>query len=267
MLFSKSNEICSLIESLSGWKVTHLDRRDVPEGTGDLLVFDVLFYRLPDREWTVNELLEKRPEWEHQVLPLLKAKHYTYLFTNNEWCLMMYIKELDKIYFRVATRPPEALEDRQCLMGTEFLTFTMRQEIRGLIEPARCARDLGERLSDTLKRTVDLGVPLTFRGICDTMEDQLLQLNREISEWKDRFFFDALETEEDDLCYECKEKMRVAFYVSEDQSQALKWKPHGDWCSQKECKYYKMYLFDESYEDTDARETPVEYVGYSDYSD
>ena len=31
--------------------------------------------------------------------------------------------------------------------------------------------------------------------------------------WKDRFFFDALETSEDDLCYECKEEMRLAFYV------------------------------------------------------
>ena len=65
VLFSDSNKIGSLIESLSGWKVIHLDRKDIPEGTGDLLVFDVLFYRLPDREWTVDELLEKRPEWVH----------------------------------------------------------------------------------------------------------------------------------------------------------------------------------------------------------
>ena len=104
VLFSNSNEICSLIESLSRWKVTYLDRMDLPEGTGDLLVFDILFYQLPDREWTVDELLEKRPEWEHQVLPLLKAKHYAYLFTNMEWCLMMYVKELDRIYFRETPR-------------------------------------------------------------------------------------------------------------------------------------------------------------------
>ena len=106
VVFSNSNEIADLIESLSRWKVSHLNPKDIPEGTLDLLIFDILFYRLPDREWTVNELLEKRPEWVHQVLPLLKAKQYAYLFTNGDWCLMTYIKELDKVYFRAASRPP-----------------------------------------------------------------------------------------------------------------------------------------------------------------
>ena len=73
-----------------------------------------------------------------------------------------------------------ALFERQCLMGGEYLTFTMKQEIGELIEPARCARDLGERLSDTLKRPVDLGVPLTFRGLCDTLEEKMNELNQEI---------------------------------------------------------------------------------------
>ena len=128
MLFSNSNEIGTLIESLSRWKVTHLNPKDIPEGTEDLLVFDILFYRLPDREWTVDELLEKRPKWEHPVLPMLKAKRYAYLFTNHDWCLMTYIKELDKVWFRVVHRPPEMLEERMCLMGTEFLTFTMKRD-------------------------------------------------------------------------------------------------------------------------------------------
>ena len=153
-----------------------------------------------------------------------------------------------------------ALDDRDYLLGTEFFTFMMRQEIKRLIEPAMYARDLGESLSATLKHPVDLGVPLTFGGVCETMEDLLLQLNREISEWKDRFFFDALEVDEKTLCSECKEEMRVAFYVGEDRSQALKWKPHGDWCSHKECKYYKMDIFEDWYEDTDTRETLIEYV-------
>ena len=62
VLFSNSNEICSFIESACGWKVIFLDCLDGPEGPGALLVFDLLFYRLPDREWTVSELLEKCPE-------------------------------------------------------------------------------------------------------------------------------------------------------------------------------------------------------------
>ena len=111
MLFSNSNEIVSLIESLSGWKVSHLNPEDIPEGTDDLLLFDILFYRLPDRDWTVDELLDKRPEWVDQVLPLLKAKQYAYLFNNEDWYLMTYIKELDQVYFRTVSRPPDMLMD------------------------------------------------------------------------------------------------------------------------------------------------------------
>ena len=48
VVFSNSNEIADLIESLTRWKVIHLDQKDIPEGTDDLLIFDILFYRLPD---------------------------------------------------------------------------------------------------------------------------------------------------------------------------------------------------------------------------
>ena len=258
MLFSNSNEIVSLIESLSGWEVRPLRSKD-EECPEELLVFDILFYQLPNEEWTVSELLEKRPEWEKEILPLLKAKRYAFLFTG-EWFVMRYLKETDKISFRAMLQPYGRLDERDCLYSTESLNFMHQQEIKRLIEPAIQARVASEGLRFKLKRPVDLGVPLTFGGLCEEMEDLMVQLNGEIFEWKDRFFFDALETDEDDLCYECKEKMRQAFYVSDDQSRALKWKPHGDWCSRKECKYYKMHLFNEWYEDTDARETPVEYV-------
>ena len=92
---------------------------------------------------------------------------------------------------------------------------------------------------------MDLETPLWFRDVCDKLEELVLELDREVSDWKDRFFFDALDAHEDDLCYECKENMRVAFYVSNDRSQALKWRPHGDWCSQKNCKYYKFDIFND----------------------
>ena len=260
MLFSNSNEIVSLIQSLSGWEVRPLVSKE-EECPESLLVFDILFYQLPKEEWTVSELLEKRPEWEKEILPLFKAKRYAFLFTG-EWYVMRYSKETNKISFRAMVHPYERLDGRDCLYSTEPLCFMHQQEIKRLIEPAIQARVIGESLRLKFKRPVDMGVPITFRGLCDRMEDLMVKLNGEIAEWKDRFFFDALETEEDDLCYECKEEMRQTFYVREDQSQALKWKPHGDWCSQKECKYYKMHLFHDWYLDTDARETPVEYVPY-----
>ena len=264
VLYSNSNEIRSLIESTCGWEVTPLECLDDPEGPGELLVFDLLFYRRPKEDWSVQELLEKRPEWNQQMLPLLKARQYAYLYTG-DWSLMSYVKELDRILFQPVSFPPETLEDRHCLLSTELLSFMMRQEIKRLIEPATYAHHLSKRLSTKLKRPVELGTPGTFRDVCDKLEEVVRQLDREVTSWKDRFFFDALEADEDTLCSECKEKMRLAFYVNDDRSQALKWKPHGPWCSEKECKYYKIHIFDELYDDEGLwKETPIEYVGWSD---
>ena len=81
VLYSNSNEICRLIESTSGWSVTPLECLDDGPAT---LLFDTLFYQLPEGEWTVPQLLEKRPEWERKILPLLKARQFAYLFTK-EW--------------------------------------------------------------------------------------------------------------------------------------------------------------------------------------
>ena len=189
MLFSNSNEIVSLIESLSGWEVRPLRSKD-EECPEELLVFDILFYQLRKEEWTVSELLEKRPEWEKEILPLLKAKEYAFLFTS-DWFVMRYLKETDKISFSPLLHAYERLDERDCLYSTESLNFVHRREIKRLIEPAIQARVASERLSFKLKRPVDLGVPLTFGGLCEQMEDLMVQLNGEIAEWKDRFFFDA----------------------------------------------------------------------------
>ena len=193
VLYSSSNEICDLIESTSGWSVTLLERLDDAEEPATLLLFDLLFYQLPEREWTVRELLEKRPEWEQLILPLLKARQFAYLFTM-EWCLMSYVMELDKIFFQSTSCTPFALDRRDCLLSTQCLTFMMRQEVRSLIKPAVYARGASERLSAKLKRPVDLGVPSFFRDVCERMEDLVMELGRKV-------------------------------WDSEDQSEASKWKP------------------------------------------
>ena len=110
-----------------------------------------------------------------------------------------------------------------------------------------------------------LCTPLGIGEVCEKLEDLVLELDREVSDWKDRFLFDALEAHEDDLCSDCKESLRVTFYVTDDRSQALKWKPHGEGrCCQKECKCYKMNIFDDANVESDVREVPIEYDGYSD---
>ena len=127
VLYSTSNEICSLIESTSGWSVTPLECLDDPDRPATLLLFDTLFYQLPEEEWTVSELLEKRPEWEGQILPLFKARQFAYLVTK-EWCVMSYVKELDKILFRPTLCSPMALEDQDCLF--EHPVFDLYDETR-----------------------------------------------------------------------------------------------------------------------------------------
>ena len=256
VLYSNSNEITSLIELVSGWTVSAVERLDDLDRPDSLLLFDILFYELPEKEWTVRQLLEKRPEWEQQILPLFKARHIAYLF-DGQWYVMDYLED-DKIEFRRFRSHPMTLADNDGLLTTKSLTFGMRQEIRRLIRPAMYAREVSERLSKILKRPVDFETPLWFSEVHDKLEELVLKLDREVSDWKDRFFFDAMDAHEDDLCHECKENMRQSFYVSNDRSQALKWRPHGDWCSHENCKYFKFDIFNDVYAD-DVREDPIEY--------
>ena len=70
VLYCNSNEISSLIESISSWTVSPLRSLDDPDRPDSLLLFDTLFYKRPEKDWTVSELLEKRPELEQQIIPL-----------------------------------------------------------------------------------------------------------------------------------------------------------------------------------------------------
>ena len=263
MLFSNSNEIGHLIESTCGWKVTSLEKLNQdPSGVEELLVFYLLFYRQPEHpHWTVTELRE-RPEWGHQILPLLNEKQYALLFTV-EWCLMAYVKELDRILFQPTIITPKRLKNRR-LPSTESLTFMMRQTIKNLLKPATYAMEMSLRVSAKIKRLVEFGRPTDFREVCDTLESLVLTLNEEVTQWKDRFFFDALDANEDNLCSNCKESMRVAFYVGDDRSQALKWRPHQGECCQRSCRHYKSDLLDDRYcFFSDSKDTPIMYKGWS----
>ena len=223
---------------------------------GELLVFDLLFYERPDHNWTLTELLRRRPEWEHQILPLLKEKQYAMLYTS-DWYVMSYVKEVDKILFQPTTLFLKRLKDGHCLLGSEGLTFMMRQTIKNLIKPATYAMETARRLGAKIKRPVEFGTPTDFRDVCETMEALVLTLYEELGQWKDRFFFDALDANE--------ESMRVAFYVTNDDSQALKWRPHEGECCNRSCRYYKSDLLeDPEWFFSESKNTPVMYHGLSD---
>ena len=130
VLYSNSNDISSLIESTSTWTVSPLRSLDDPDRPDSLLLFDILFYKLPEKEWTVNELLEKRPEWEQQILPLLKSRYIAYLFTS-EWCVMAY--RGDKIVFKPFLNQPiiriQIIEYIKLVIFTIFLENTSPREV------------------------------------------------------------------------------------------------------------------------------------------
>ena len=178
---------------------------------------------------------------------------------------MSYVKEVDKILFQPAIIAPKRLKDRHGLLGTESLTFMMRQTIKNLLKPAIYAMEMRKRLGAKLKRPLEFGTPTDFREVCDTLEALVLTLYEEVTHWKDRFFFDALDANEDDLCSDCKEGMRVAFYVTNDDRQALQWRPHEGECCQRSCRYYKSDLLDDpEWFFSESKNTPVMYRGLSD---
>jgi len=205
------------------------------EDPGELLLFDLydsVYYHPSER--TESVLLQERPEWEAQVLPLVKARGYA-LLLSKEWHIMKYE---DKVFrFEPLMDKPEKPQDLHCLLSTDSLPFMSKQTILELIRPASYANQLSMRLSDKLKRDVDLGRPSDLQEVCDSMERLVLSLNEEVEKWKDRFFYDAMEADEDEvLCEDCKEEMRVAFYES-SREKALQWRPERD----KPCKWFKMY--------------------------
>ena len=57
-----------------------------------------------------------------------------------------------------------------------------------------------------------------------------------------RFFFHALNADENELCGTCKEEMRQAFYVKGDEEEALKWRPGKVECCWRNCKHYAMEI-------------------------
>ena len=261
VLYSKSNEIRQLIESTCGWTVSPFE--DDGSKVGELLVFDLLFYDRPNCDWTTTELLRRRPEWGAQILPLLKERQYALLFTTG-WYIMSYVKEV-KILFQPAIIAPKRLKNRHGLLSTESLTFMMRQTIKNLLKPATYAMETVKRLSAKIKRPLDFGTPTDYRDVCESLEALVLTLDEEVIHWKDRFFFDALDADEDTLCSDCKESMRVAFYVTNDTSQALKWRPHEGECCVRACRYYKSDLLDDpEYFFSESKTIPIMYRGWSD---
>jgi len=82
-----------------------------------------------------------------------------------------------------------------------------------------------------------------YKDICLKIEQLMCNVMHQCELWKDRFFFHASYTEEDDLCNTCKEEMRQAFYVEGDEDAALKWRPRKGECVWSNCRYFNTDAF------------------------
>ena len=94
----------------------------------------------------------------------------------------------------------------------------------------------------------------------EKMKDLAISLNQ-VTRWKHHLFFDAMDTKDEDLCEECNESMIVSFYVSNDRSDELKWRPHTGDCCWRNCNYYKHEALDDMYLEAFKMENDVWYFG------
>ena len=219
--------------------------------------------------WSFELLMRRRPDWGGTILEMMKKNEHAFLLCG-EWCRVMYRSGSGHFKF-VHCRDPALDTERACLIATDHLTYMMSDAIRDLFEPLRFARDISQWVLESDKSPrVEI---LTFnrcahKETCLKLEELIYDVMRQRDLWKDRFFFRALEAEEDDLCGECRESMRQAFYVNGDEEEALKWRPGKGDCCWRNCKYYAMDTYEEDCDNDYGQECKnSEYVQYFSDSD
>jgi len=272
--YSNSNQIRELVKQTADEKVDTLRDLDaIPNAKVDVYIFDNLFEplgKIPDCAWSFDLLMRRRPDWGGTILELMKKNDRVYLFCG-EWCRVLYRSCTNHFRF-IHCRDPTLDAERSCLIATDNITYTMSEAIRDLFEPLRFARDISRRVleADESPRVKSL---LTFnkgdhKETCLKLEELINCIMRQRDLWKDRFFFRAIEADQDDLCGECKESMRQAFYVKGDEEEALKWRPGKGECCWRNCRYYAMDTYEDDYDEKYSQDCKnTEHVDYFSSSD
>jgi len=132
-LCSNSNEIRELIVSACSWTLTPLECLEDP---GELLLFDHYDSGYWDSQRTESVLLQECPEWEAQVLLLVKARGFALLFVI-DWHVMKF--EDGVFRFKPLIDKPMKLKDPHSLLSTLGLTLLMKQTIKRLVKPTSYA--------------------------------------------------------------------------------------------------------------------------------
>ena len=257
--YTNSNQIKEVMTSVVDVPVKTLEK--IPkEWWSDLTlyIFDNLFrdralstYRVgrEDDAMTFKTLWEKRPEWGGTILEMMKKSRTVHLYVDeDEWYRVYFCPYgLGVDFFQFVREKPPVLNARQsCLISTEeSLSKEMDAAIVELLEPIRFGQSVMRRLfykgaDRTNKKAEFTGGDYT--DLCYKLETLVNDVQHQRDLWKDRFFFRAMDTDEDELCDLCKEDMRRAFYDNCDEFEALRWRP-GSGCGGV-CKYCRRSIED-----------------------
>ena len=256
--YTNSNYIEDLMTQIADVEVKKLD--EVGELTNvTVYLFDNLFDSMRSHiyedhgSFDVHTLLWHRPEWRGTILDLMKRRdEKVYLFCGY-WCQLLYREERNDFCF-VRCNEPVMDADHTCLLSTRVITYMMREAISDLMEPIRFGQAMARRvLGDSEEPRVKSLLTFTkgdYREICLKMEQLMIDVMSQRELWKDRFFYYALSVDENDLCSGCKEEMRKAFYVNENEEQALEWRPGKGDCLNRNCKHFLWQSFEDGYYDS-----------------
>ena len=255
--YSDSNQIQELVKEIADEKVEPLGSLDTLSNE-NVYIFDNLFEplgKLPECTWSFDLLMRRRPDWGGMILELMRKNEGVYLFCGKWWCRVQYRKGNNDFRF-IRSRDPVLDAERTCLIAPRNITYMMREAIRDLFEPLRFARDVARRVLEA-DESPNVKSLLTFnkgdhKETCLKLEELIGKIMRQRDLWKDRFFFRAIDADEDELCGVCKESMRQAFYVKGDEEETLNWRPGK--CDWRNCKYYAMDTFEEDCDDEYGQE-------------
>ena len=257
--YTNSNQIKEVMLSMVNVDVKPMEK--APEKWWSdltLYIFDHLFrdralstYRVGRERnaMTFKTLWEKRPEWGGMILEMMKKTHTVHMCVDDdEWyrvCFNTY-KEGEDFFHFMREKPPVLNARENCLISTEErLSKEMDYAITELMEPIRFGRAIMRRLFYNGGYRTNKKAEFTwgeYTDLCLKLETLTNDVQYQRNLWKDRFFFQAMDADEDDLCEDCKESMREAFYDNVDEFEALRWRP-GDGCGGV-CRYCSRFIED-----------------------
>ena len=163
---------------------------------------------------------------------MMKINDVCLFCEENVWYRVEYGRDSAVFRFtRYSWDPPPPLNDaaRICFVSTSDLSCDMEVAIRDLLEPVRFCQNMAKRLlkreqeaanvKSSIKYQYESG---NYKNLCSDLETKILNLMRQRDWRKDRFFFNALNSYEDQcthnahyLCSGCKDGMRHAFFSEE----------------------------------------------------